>query len=280
MYRTSAAPAPHGTSSPVLGLRSIVHRRFPAGEHRIDDEFSLRHFQDLTAAYGVAHRPDLADRGNPFAAMAAALITEHDLVAEPVQLGVVAHATPDLDCRLAAPTYLSEVLVPDGLTFTLTDNGVCAPFAALRLASCYAQRHGYERVLVVLADQAALPYEPECTPAAAARGDAAVVLLLERDRGRPPLAVREQPGVARADVPAVAESLLAELCGPQRPVIVAGPALDPERDLPGREVRRVAPGLPCTGVWAELADGTGPLALVDYDETTRDLGVCVLAGPR
>ncbi|MFR9731939.1 hypothetical protein ACL03H_22140 [Saccharopolyspora sp. MS10] len=280
MYRTSAALAPHGLSSSALGLRRIVHRRFPAGQHRIDDEFSLRHFQDLTGAYGVAHRPELAERGNPFAAMAAALITEHDLVAEPVRLGVVAHATPDLDCRLAAPTYLSEVLVPDGLSFTLTDNGVCAPFAALRLASCYAQRHGWERALVVLADQAALPYEPDCAPAAVASGDAAVVLLLERDRGHPPVAVRERPGVARPEVPAAIEAVLDELSGDERPVVVAGPALDPERDLPGREVRSVVPGQPCTGVWAELAERPGPLALVDYDETTRDLGVCVVAGPR
>ncbi|MFI6206349.1 hypothetical protein ACIBAI_08090 [Streptomyces sp. NPDC051041] len=282
----SALPllAPREAGVFPLRLARAVHRVFPEGTARIDDPFSQRHFADLTALYGVRHRPDVAGQGpgNTFAAMAAALLA--DLAPEPadIDLAVVAHATPDLDCRLAAVTCLSEVIPGRPQVFTVSDCGSAAAFVALQLAGEYVRRHGYRSAAVFVLDQATLPYETGRHLA----GDAGAALLLTADGTAGALAVRRAPGVAAQDVPARVRELLDGLdCDPAVPVVL-GPALDAARDLPGRtgRVLRAPAGLPASGPLSALITESGRpprggdprLALLDHDPETGELSACLL----
>ncbi|MGW6971169.1 hypothetical protein [Streptomyces sp. NPDC054952] len=275
--RPADAPLDAVADALPLWLERAVHQVFPTGSGRIDDAFSARHFSDLAGEYGRAYRPELAPAGagNTFAAMARSLVESAGLDRWPVGVAIAAHATPDLDCRYAAATYLSEAW-PDGpLSFGVSEQGTATPFAALRLAGAYARRHGLRKALVLVLDQATMPY----ATGAELGGDAGVALLLSADPvagGRP--LVRHTPGVAVEDLRALLAGQLAPF-GPDT-AVVAGPGIDPGRDLPAGlgEVRETGKGFPCTALWAAYAAGAPagrPLALVDHDPVSGDLGVCV-----
>ncbi|MFF7992065.1 hypothetical protein ACFZDG_19990 [Kitasatospora xanthocidica] len=93
MYQT-AAPVLTRTrdrrSAAPLRLAGITHRVFGTGTTRIDDAFSERHFTDLTGAYGVDYRPELAGSGagNTFAAMSRALVESLGAATARVDLAV------------------------------------------------------------------------------------------------------------------------------------------------------------------------------------------------
>ncbi|MGW7362920.1 hypothetical protein ACWGI8_05690 [Streptomyces sp. NPDC054841] len=280
-----AAPAPtarHDRAAPTLGLTTIVHRTFPAGTSRIDDPFSHRHFADLTRLYGVTHRPDIAERGtgNTFTAMAQVLLGELAPKGTPIDLAVVAHATPDLDCRHAAVTFLSEAIPGRPQVFTVSDCGSAAPFAALHLATEYALRHGHHQVALFVLDQATLPYDTGQHLA----GDAGVALLLTDSPSAGRLALRQTAGIAPRDVADAVRAVLDELGGDASLPVIAGAGVDPARDLPGHGGRivRAEAGYPASGTLGALA--TDPLwregrddriAVVDYEPTTGDLSLCL-----
>jgi hypothetical protein len=286
MYRT-AGPTIGARSKPFpLGLARIVHRRFGGGTSRVDDAFSVRHFSDLTTGHGVAYRGDIAARsaGNTFTAMATELIDAVSPDDGPIELVIVAHATPDLDCRLAATTYLSDALPGCSLVFAVTDGGAATPYTALRLAGHYADRHGYRCVLVLLMDQATLPYDIPAESMLA--GDAAVGILLKRTSPTG-LAFTQSTEVLPEDLPAAVGTTLAAMTTPGEAIaVIAGAGLDPDRDLPEcDDVIWCAPnGFPCTATWEGLARqigacATGRIVLVDYDRRTLDLSVCAVHQP-
>ncbi|MEU0743787.1 hypothetical protein [Streptomyces sp. NPDC006134] len=280
MYRTSGAPAAHGSGPvPALRLQRVVHQVFPAGASRIDDDFSARHFADIAGEYGRPYRPELAPSGagNTFAAMARTLVESLGRDAAEVDVAVVAHATPDLDCRYAATTYLSEAWPHGPLAFGVSEQGGVTPFTALRVAAGYVRRHALRQALVLVLDQATLPYD---TRGAVLSGDAGVALLLSADGAPGPRPrVRQLSGVAPGEV----RSLLARELAPfgEDVTVVAGAGIVPERDLPAgpARVRRAAEGFPCSALWAHLpADGTPeqPLVLAEYDPAGGDLGLCAV----
>ncbi|MEV0677489.1 hypothetical protein AB0I60_13305 [Actinosynnema sp. NPDC050436] len=269
MYRTTAPVLRPGAPAATLGLARVV-RAVGVPDGRLDDEFSLRHFTDLTAGHAVAVRPDLLTSGTTFTALTRALHERLEPLAGPVDVAIIAHATPDLDCRLAAATYLSEAL-PDGpLSFSVSDVGACAPFAAIRLARDYAARHGYRRALVVVADQATLPYDVADRPA----GDAGVALLLEA--GATPLTLAHRTGVTGRDLPGALASALAGV--DERTPVVVGAGVDPALVATGGPVRTARAGYPCTALWDGLADSLEPVVLVEHDPVTGDLGVASVGG--
>lgn len=186
MYVTTAAETGRGTAAVTVWLEETRTQHFPAGAHRVDDEFSARHHTDLAAGFGLTYRDDLPRSGTTFAAMAAGLVTERD----EVQLAVVTHKTPDLDCRYAAGTYLSD-LPGAPLSFALSGPG--APFSGILVAGRYQQRHGLDRAAVLAFDQDVLPYDVPVAQAVA--GAAGCALLLGRSDGPGrPLTVAQRGG--------------------------------------------------------------------------------------
>jgi len=288
MYRTAEHVTGKAAASPgfPLELARIAHRRFAGGTQRIDDPFSVRHFSDLTGGHGVTYRRDIAERaaGNSFTTMAMDLLDSVILDGDPIELAVVAHVTPDIDCRLAATTYLSHVLPGCALAFAVSDCGMATPYTALRLAGAYARRHDYRRALVLLVDQATLPYDVPGGTAPA--GDAAIGILLARG-GPTGIGLQQLAGVRPAAVPTAVDGLLDAVAGPDEPIaVIAGAGIDPDRDLPERcEAVWCAPaGYPCTATWEGLARHIGACAggrvvLVDYDRTTGDLCACAVDRP-
>ncbi|MFI9008460.1 hypothetical protein ACIGNX_14640 [Actinosynnema sp. NPDC053489] len=274
MYRTTAPTPSRPAGTRALGVARVVRTR-ATPDRSLDDEFSLRHFTDLTSGYGVELRPDvLAAPGTTFTALTRSLHARLEPLG-PVQLAIVAHATPDLDCRLAAATYLAEAVPGAPLSFSVSDVGRCAPFAALRIASDYATRHGYSRALVVIADQATLPYEVADRPA----GDAGVALLLEP--GGAPLALAHTPGVSSADLPdALAAGLASLVGGDERVTVVVGAGIDPGVVRHGGTVRSAPAGYPCTALWEGLAGSAEPVVLVEHDAATGDLGLAAVGEVR
>jgi hypothetical protein len=274
VYRTSAPTLSRSSGVRTLGLARVVRTRVTP-DRTLDDEFSLRHFTDLTSLYGVAVRPDvLASPGTTFTALTRSLHAGLEPLG-PVDLAIVAHATPDLDCRLAAATYLAEAVPGAPLSFSVSDVGRCAPFTALRIATDYAARHGFARALVVIADQATLPYDVDDRPA----GDAGVALLLEP--GGAPLSLVHTPGVAVAELPDAVASGLASLVGSdERVAVVAGAGIDPELVRHGGTVRSAPAGYPCTSLWEGLAESLGRVVLVEHDAVTGDLGMAVVGEAR
>ncbi|MFG2922587.1 hypothetical protein ACGFYA_13840 [Streptomyces sp. NPDC048305] len=283
MYRTDATRPGAAPASPLRLVRA-VHQVFPRGGIRIDDDFSARHFSDLTAAYGRSYRPGLVEggTGNDFALMARQLVEGLGVPGEDVGAAVVAHATPDLDCRRAAATYLSDAWPHGPLAFGVGEQGGVTPFTALHLAGACARRNGMGHVLVLVLDQASLPYDPGTRLA----GDAGVAMLLSTDdRPGPRPVVRVVPGVAAEEVPGELSRLLEPVLEAGPVTVVTGPGIDPPRDLPEGTsgVRPAAKGFPCSALWSALATADlqeERLVLIDRDPLTGDLGVCVtLPGP-
>jgi len=267
MYRTASV----NTELAIvpLGLSKIVHRSYPNGTTPVSSDDAARHLSDLCAGYDVPYAASSA-LGNTFTSMARDLVSSLEA---PVDLVVVAHDTPDLDHRLAATTYLSEALPTSALQFTVSEGGSCTPYTALRLAGGYASRHGYQRVLVLLLDQATLPYETGIPLS----GDAGVALLLDRSCATG-VSLRQVSGVSASSVPAV----LADLLPADGPLsVIAGAGIDPGRDLPSHAsvVWHAPAGAPCTSTWAGLAAHFGPrVVLVDYEPRTGELAVCTVGG--
>jgi hypothetical protein len=245
---------------------------------------------DLVAPYGVALRPDVSG-GHSYGEMLAGLIG--DLVvpsAEPVDALILGFAMPDVWPDRATATYLSHVCPGSPLAFAVCDQGIAAGFTALRLARDYAASGACRRVLVALAEQTRLDYDPPA-PALASVPDrhAAFAMLCEAGPlpapaaggpggdGPPSLrAVRVLPGVPAAEVPGILHRELAALSaepGEEKRTLVLGqglagltsgdaPDLQPVLDLPsvpdwgsvpGWRTVPLAPGQPLTGAWRELA---------------------------
>jgi 4-hydroxymandelate oxidase len=234
--------------------------------------------------------------------MLAGLIGDVVPPAEPADLLVLGFAIPDVWPERATATFLSHACPGSPLAFAVCDQGSAAGFTALRLARDYAASGGGPRVLVALAEQARLDYDPPAPVSVPARHAAFAMLC---DTAPAPAAggpgeggpgeggaslleaVRVVPGVAAGQVPGVLRDLLAGLPvtepGGEKPPgaersLVLGEGLAPLAggDLPGWRSGPLPPGQPLTGVWRELASwaarpGRGSLAIADYDPGLRYL---------
>jgi hypothetical protein len=274
MYRAAATTLSTTPSPRLLPLRlrlaMAVRREFGPGEARIDVPELHRYFTDLTRGRDLGFEQDRVTRarGNTFMAMARDLLADR-LTGARVDLAIVAHAAPEFDPRLSAPVNLTAVLPGGPLVFSVSGQGSLAAFSALRIAGSYADRHGFQRVLVLVMDQGVTPYDtPELVR------DAATALLFEPGGG-PAVHVGHVPGVAPADAAATLAGFRQSAPGPETVVVGSGLA----RTGSWPDAVAAPAGYPCTGLWAPLADGTvtTPALLADYDPRHRALGLCVVA---
>lgn len=261
---------------------------------------------DMVRPYGVALREDLleAGSGQSYGEMAGTLLSREMPAGEPVDLLVLAFAVGDVVPGRATAAHLSSRCPGRPAAFAVCDQGVAAPFTALRLIREYARTPGCRRALLIVTEQATLHYE-QPAPAAVPAQNAAVALLCS-DSGPGRLATVRLHAGSRAgsgtgsgagngagnggDGAGTAELLsaeLGELAGGRDDVTVilgagaaelagsgaAGPA--------GAEVIAAPSGQPCTGAWWELAGrlpGRGEagrrVLLADYEPS---LGYLCLA---
>jgi len=288
-----------------VAVSRVRWREFPGSSDRAGHPAFTELVGDLVRPYGLPLRP-AADGGHSYGEMLAGLIGDLVPPAHPADVLILGFAVPDVRPERATATFLSDACPGNPLAFAVCDQGCAAGFTALRLARDYAADGGRRRVLVALAEQARLDYDPPA-PASAPTRPAAFALLCEARPGPAPVAggpgqdgapllaaVRVLPGVAAREVPALLRRELADLPatepdegkrGEGQRLLVLGEGLGPLAggDLPGWRSVMLPPGQPLTGVWRELAawsagPGRGGLAIADYDPGLRYLCLASFAG--
>lgn len=289
-----------------LPLARAVHRTFvgpaeftrePANRAR-----TAQYVMDLATAYGrkmpaqYGGEEPSAGAGQSYAEMAQALISSVVTADEPVDLLVLAFSLHDVRPGQQTAAYLNDVAPGAPLAFAICDQGSAAAFSGLRIAREYAASAGVRRVLLIVVEQAMLPYDCPIPLPRQHRG----VAMLYGDGAPAPagglaergsalartVGVRQQPGVQSGDVAGLAAAELSDLAAGYGEVsLVLSDSLAAVWTAPAAaRVRVVTPGQPATGVWseliaelergAELVRGAGAPDLVvaaDYDPELRYL---------
>ena len=228
------------------------------------------------ALFGEPPSPAL---GHSYGEMAEVLIGSAVSADEPVDLLVLAFSIHDLRPGRQTAAYLSHVTPGAPMAFAICDQGSAAAFSGLRIAGEYASSAGIRRALLIVVEQAALPYDCPVALPSQHRG----VAMLYGDGAEPTARVagmRQHPGVLPGSVAGLAAADLAELAAGHGEVgLVLSDALAAVWTAPAAgHVRAMPPGQPSTGVWWGLIDelGGGPghpglLVAADYDPGLRYL---------
>lgn len=251
-------------------LAGSVRRCFGTGDYTADAN-AVAHHRDLAAAFGVGFDPLAltSRRGSSHTAMCLAMLEELGELGEP-DLVILAHTAPDIDVTGAAALALASRLKDEPPAFAVGGQGAATSFTALHIAAEYLRCGDARRVLVLLLDQAALPYRVPVPAPLRSLADTAVALMLTASDS-PGLAVARLGDVDPADAPARLARMLKELT-PQGAAasVVTGPGIDASWDVPRPHVQ-VKAGRPTTGLW-DLEPRDGACVLVaDYDHQLRYL---------
>jgi len=209
------------------------------------------------ALFGEPPSPAL---GHSYGEMAEALIGAVAPADEPVDLLVLAFSSHDLRPGRQTAAYLSHVTPGAPMAFAICDQGSAAAFTGMRIAREYASSAGIRRALLIVTEQAALPYDCPVPVPSQHRG----VALLYGDGlhgdGPTPQArlagVRQHPGVPPDGAAGLAAADLTELAAGHREVgLVLSAALAAVWTAPAAgRVRVMPPGQPSTEVWWGLID--------------------------
>ena len=250
----------------------------PANRARVGEylaDMARPYAREVPAAlFGESPSPAL---GHSYGEIAEALIGSAVSAEEPVDLLVLAFSIHDLWPGRQTAAYLSHLTPGAPLAFAVCDQGPAAAFSGLRIARAYASSAAIRRALLIVVEQAALPYDCPVPVPAQHRG----VAMLYGDCAEPAArvtAVRQHPGVAPGDVAGLAAADLAELAAGHHEVgLVLGDALAAVWAAPAA-ARVMPPGQPSTGVWwgliDELTSDAGHpdlLVAADYDPGLRYL---------
>ncbi len=233
--------------------------------------------RDVPAAlFGEPGSPEL---GHSYGEMAERLIAEAVSAGELVDLLVLAFSVHDLRPGRQTAAFLSGITPGAPQAFAICDQGTAASFSGLRAVREYASSGSIQRALVLVVEQAALPYD--CAAGVPAQHRGVAMLLGRRASSQPRLAaVRQHPGVPPGRVAGVAAAQLRELAPGQPGVrLVLGSELGKLWPQPPAGRVRVMPGgQPSTDVWWGLADelalganSPGVLVIADYDPGLRYL---------
>ena len=248
---------------------------------------------DMARPYGLGVPPELfrgplsPALGHSYGEMALAMIEAVVPADEPVDLLILAFAIHDLRPNRQTAAYLSHVTPGAPMAFAICDQGSAAAFSALRIAREYASSAAIQRVLLIVAEQAAVPYDCPAPLPSRHRVVAMLYSAMPRGDSATPRArvagVRQHAGVPPGDVACVAATGLAELAAGRPEVrLVLSESLAAAWATPATaQVRVAAGGQPSTGLWWELVDelaadadhlGHGDLVVAaDYDPGLRYL---------
>ena len=284
MY-TAVPPMPEaGTASDAAhtlrgwGVRRTARLEFPepavlAGSATHSARLRL-YVTDMLHPYGLEFDEAAFERGGQsYSEMAEALIALAVPEGESVDLLVLAHVVPDISPGRATTTYLSHVCPGGPMAFAINDQGAAAAFTAMRLIREYARTDGLRRALLLVLEQATLPYATGAAPMPS--GDTGVALLFGDGAAVPELDyVTVRPGTALASIPAAISARSADASDT---TVVVGAALARQAsELPGTDIRTGLAEQPHTGAWWELAGAladakTSRLVLADYDDESHSL---------
>jgi 4-hydroxymandelate oxidase len=245
----------------------------PANRARVAE-----YLTDMARPYAIEVAGSTA-LGHSYGEMAEPLIAALVPPDQPVDLLVLAFSVHDLRPGRPTAAYLSHVTPGSPMAFAICDQGSAAPFTGLRIVREYSASAGVRRALLIVAEQAALPYD--CPAPMPSRHRA--IAMLYGDCTSPQARVVEisqHPGVPPEQVAElVAKESARLLAGRRQARLVLSDSLaaawSPAADWP---VRVIPAGHPVTGVWWGLvdelsadADDGALLVLADYDPGLRYL---------
>jgi 4-hydroxymandelate oxidase len=246
---------------------------------------------DMARPYAIEVPADLfGDPSSPalghcYGEMGRALIGTVVPADEPVDLLVLAFSIHDLRPGRQTAAYLSHLTPGAPMAFAICDQGSAAAFSGLRIVRDYACSAGIRRALLIVAEQAALPYDCPVTLPTEHQAVAMLYSATPGDgRGSVPWArladVRQHPGIPPGDVAGLAAADLAELAAGHRTVglVLSEPLAAAWTAPAARHVRVMPAGHPSTGVWCGLIDELTTdagrdclLVAADYDPGLRYL---------
>ena len=170
---------------------------------------------DMARAYALDvpaalfREPPSPGLGHSYGEMAEALIGPAVPADEPVDLLVLAFSIHDMRPGRQTAAYLSHVTPGAPMAVAICDQGSAAAFSGLRIAREYASCAGIRRTLLIVVEQAALPYPCPVTVPSQHRG----VAMLYGDPATPRArvaGVRQYPDVPPAGAAGLAAADLAE----------------------------------------------------------------------
>ncbi|MEO7261317.1 MAG: 2-hydroxy-acid oxidase [Jatrophihabitantaceae bacterium] len=277
--RTFAGPAEFladpGNRAAVSTYLSDLIRAYPP---------ELSELSTLTRTPAAAPLRVSPSQGQSYGEMAEFLIGTVVPADQPVDLLVLAFSIHDLQPGRATATYLSHRCPGNPLSFAICDQGSAAAYSALRIARDYPTSTERSRSLVIIVEQAALPYGDGAALPAQHRG---VALLLENGpmgtesagtgsagtgsagtgsagpgsgRTEPDparlVALTQRPDLAAAAVAGQAAADLAELSAgyPEVRLVLSRALATTWPGHPSDGVRIGPADQPTTGIWWQLLD--------------------------
>lgn len=234
-----------------LALRTGAAVLGEPGPYALDEEI-IQFYRDLVTPYGDKVDEELAHRGRnvPFVDLAERAIdaTPGPPLTAP-DLLVLAYALPDLHPMKTVASHLNHRFGDTSRSFAVSEQGLAAPFTALRAANAYARSGRCASLLLFVLEQTTFAY-PEPFAHTHELLDSGVLMVFD-NAGR--WAVT---GVHQAQPDDDAAALLCSVLPRPDTLLVTGPWVDPALtasvEQAGVVSRRVAPGSYCTSVWREL----------------------------
>jgi hypothetical protein len=216
-----------------------------------DEQLRIYHHEMLTP-FGVEVDEELLRRSTNvgFPELAEAALRG---MTEPVvnpDLLILAYGLPDIYPLKSTTSYLNHLLGGRSRSFAVSEQGLRAPFTALRIADAYVRAGRYASLALFVCDQTTLPYHDPLvhdTPLV----DAAAVLFFDTASDA---AFRFVGTTRSAAGPEAVIKPYLSLVDPERTLLVVGPWV-PEQpvDSLAPNIHRVQPGTYCTSVWLALA---------------------------
>lgn len=211
----------------------------------VRDEWLVGYQADLLAPFGVPFDERRLERGTGIAFQDLVEQALDRLPARPrPDLIVVAYGLSDLYPFRCIGGHVDKLLGGGSENFAVSEQGLRAPFTALRVASAYARSGRCRQGAVLVVEQSTFGHDEPLARDGLA--DSAAVLVLG------------ESGLWRLGaIPPASDdlaALVARTAGGLPALVVAGPWTDPDAAAaPGLPVHRVDHGSYCTSVWLDLA---------------------------
>ncbi len=244
-------------------LRAAAAVAGPPPQEYHEDPSIVGFFRDLVEPFGAAvDEQRLRDGANVSHRYLVDRLAGEVPTGPRTDLIVVSHALPDVHPFTAVASHLNMLLGGTATSFCVSEQGLAAPFTALRIISAYQRAGRGEQAVLAVLEQTTLP-TPHPLVDSGGLTDSGALLCFGGGEG---LGIT---GVEALPSPEATSARLAELAvgEPGGTLLVLGPGCLDEAP-PGASIHRTGDGSYCTSVWLELAR--------HWQEWQRDFATVIL----
>ncbi|WP_285079090.1 hypothetical protein [Paenibacillus sp. UMB7766-LJ446] len=201
-------------ASPVA-IREMGVRLFSDRNPPFEHPDLLRLHRDMFAETSVKYDVHLLQErnNNAYHDMSVELLeaTGLDQIMQDVDVLLLAYNFPNIRPDISIVNYLMDRYQARFISFAVNDLGFGAPFAALHMLQHYLNREGFNKGMLLIMDQTALPYETMELNGPPGP-DTAAVILLDRVAGRGPCLLGVEMRYADQSISDTAALVLDQLC--------------------------------------------------------------------